>query len=108
MKIKISEAEWQQTLIELLQLKGYKVCEFRKARLIKGGVDTYRTPFGADGKGFPDLIAVKGQTCLFIECKSEKGKLSLEQKDWIERLKLVTGISQVFRPSNYEWLKDHL
>ncbi len=80
------EKDFQQRLIKLLQDNEFWVCEFRKARIMKGGVDVYRTPFGADGVGFPDLVAVKPPRLLFIECKSDKGKASPEQMEWLLKL----------------------
>jgi len=83
------EDRLQKQVIALLRILGYKVCEFRKARRMKGGVDTYITPFGADGQGFPDLFANRPRSSgsplgrlVFIECKSSKGKLSPAQEMW--------------------------
>lgn len=33
--------------------------------------------------GFPDLVLARNGEVLFVELKSEKGKLSPEQRDWL-------------------------
>ena len=105
----ISEADWQKTVIDLLHAYGYKVCEFRKARLLKKGVDVYRTPFGADGEGFPDLIAARLHSLLFIECKSEQGKMSEKQKNWMGLLASAgEGEYILARPQDYDYLVKRL
>ena len=102
------EADWQKEVIELLHADGWTVCEFRKARIKKDGKDVYRTPFGADGVGFPDLIAVKGKRCLFIEDKSEYGRLRREQEGWLIRLMNLHTESMVWRPSDREKIASEL
>jgi len=99
-----SEADFQKKLIELLHCFGYKVCEFRKARIMKGGVDTYRTPFGADGVGFPDLFVLHPDSgvSFYVECKSQKGKLRPEQKEWIDWLRRCGHMVFVWRPDDWD------
>ncbi len=112
--LKISESDWQRTLLALLKLYGYRVCEFRKARCKKDGQDVYRTPFGADGVGFVDLVAVRPgirQTeprIIFIELKSETGKLSPEQEAWKVAIVAADGEYYLARPSDYDRLVESL
>lgn len=45
------------------------------------------------GKGVPDYIVIVYCTLIFIEMKREKGgRVSPEQKAWIEKLNLVNGV----------------
>ncbi len=90
-----SEADFQKRVIKFLQEHGYKVCEFRKARRQVDGKDVFRTPFGADGVGFTDLVAVKPPRVLFIEDKSDAGKLSPEQIDWAMLLAKCPSIEMI-------------
>jgi hypothetical protein len=102
----MTEADWQKTVIDLLHVYRYKVCEFRKARVKRDGEDVYRTPFGADGKGMTDLIAVRPGRVLFIENKSDTGKLSPEQEEWRQVLSQCPGVEYYLaRPKDYERLK---
>ena len=106
--INLSEAEFQVQVIELLHLFGWKVAHFRKARIRVKGVETYRTPVGADGAGWPDILAVRGGHIIAAELKSEQGKLTKEQYDWLEALGR-TGIEvYIWRPSDYEAIEKLL
>ena len=52
--------------------------------------------------GFPDCVFVRNGTVIFAELKSEKGKLSEAQKEWIEALNKVASVSlgvQVYVPA---------
>ena len=79
------EDELLGRIIEVAHLNHWLVAHFRPAMLKDG---TYRTAVSADGKGFPDLVLVRelpGQPLndiLFVELKSSKGKLSIEQTLW--------------------------
>ena len=106
---KESEADFQKALIDLLHTYGYKVCEFRKAaRLKENGSVTYRTPFGADGVGYSDLFAahpVSGYS-FYIECKSDTGKLSNEQKEWLNLLRSCGLTAFVWNPAQWDDLAE--
>ena len=106
--INLSEAEFQKQIITLFHLFGWKVAHFRKARIRVKGVETYRTPVGADGAGWPDILAVRGGHIIAAELKSEQGKLTKEQYDWLEALGR-TGIEvYIWRPSDYEAIEKLL
>ncbi len=101
---KLSEAEWQKQVIDLAHVYGWTVAHFRPARTAHG----WRTPVSADGKGFPDLVLVRHDELIFLELKSDTGRLSNEQKDWLEKLSKVPGISvALLKPSQFgdlEWM----
>ena len=96
----MSEEDFQDQLIELLHYKGYLVAHFRPAKTDKG----WRTPVSADGKGFPDLVAVKENRCLFIEVKSDKGKESEEQTTWLVSLNKTKSEVYVWRPRDWDYI----
>lgn len=59
--------------------------------------------------GFPDLVLVKGDTCLFVELKREQGYLRAAQETWLEALRKVTRVDAfVVRPSRYDALRAAL
>lgn len=89
----VSESDFLNTLIEALQAYGWLVAHFRPgmtSRIDSHGNPIWVTPVQADGKGFPDLVAVrlppKRARILFIEAKSDKGKLSEAQLRWMDAL----------------------
>lgn len=99
---KLTEKQFMQHIIELAQINGWKVAHFR-AGLTQSG--KWRTQVQADGAGFPDLVIVRekdGKLC-FIECKSDIGKLTPLQKEWIDTLKKNRGIAVFeWRPKDWD------
>jgi len=97
-----SEAAFQQRVIKLLQDNGWKVLATGAARIRKGGKDTYVTPYRADGKGFPDCFAVHPSgKMLSLELKSNQGKASPEQVEWLLVLSKCGVITHVVTPDNW-------
>ena len=102
LSLAISEKDFSGQVEDLLKLFGWHWTHFRPAFSSKG----YRTPIKGH-KGFPDYCAVRNSTCLFIELKSEKGKLIQEQVEWIDLLQQVAKVSLgvmvfVWRPSQID------
>ncbi|MEJ7871739.1 MAG: VRR-NUC domain-containing protein, partial [Rubrobacteraceae bacterium] len=57
--------------------------------------------------GYPDICAVKGERLLYIELKTEKGKLSEPQRQWLDALAVVPGAEvYVLRPSDFDKLLE--
>lgn len=84
----MTEAQFQDQVIEPAQMLGWKVAHFRPAKTEKG----WRTPVAGDGKGFPDLVMVKpGQPVVYAELKGRRGRLSIEQQDWLDALSAAPG-----------------
>jgi hypothetical protein len=78
----LSEAELSGLVVELARLGGWT---FRYHTLRSKG----------SASGFPDWVFVKGPRLLFVELKSEAGKVSAKQLEWIKALEEVeTGIGQ--------------
>ena len=58
-------------------------------------------------KGFPDLTLYRKRNgvgeLMFVELKTERGKVSDKQQEWIDALNTVPGIrAYVFRPSQFD------
>lgn len=79
----VSETDFQKTIIDAAHTFGWLVAHFRAARVMKHGVETWRTAVSADGKGFPDLLMIKDKRLMVVETKSNTGRLSKEQGDWL-------------------------
>jgi len=63
--------------------------------------------------GFPDIVMVRDGTVIFAELKSEKGKVSEHQEEWITALERVAKGSvgaqvYVWRPSDWERIVEIL
>jgi hypothetical protein len=56
-----------------------------------------------DGKGWPDLfMAHPDRGVMAIECKSARGRLTVEQSDWLDTLNRAGVPVAVARPGNYD------
>jgi len=100
--MEITEKQFSTQIESLLNHFGWRWTHFRPARTMKG----WRTPLTGD-KGFTDYCAVRNGMCLFIEIKSEKGKLTPEETAWMQDLKEVAQISlgvmyHLWHPSDME------
>lgn len=56
--------------------------------------------------GYPDLHCVKGKRSVFMELKSQRGRLTLPQADWRQALQEAGHEHYVFRPS--DWLSGEI
>lgn len=52
--------------------------------------------------GFPDIVAVKGSRLIFLELKSEKGKVRAEQVEWLDVLIETHSEVYLVRPSTQD------
>ena len=113
---RISEADFQRTVTDALTLYRWRWTHFRPANTGRG----WRTPLSGS-PGFPDIVAVRGKNILFIELKSEKGRISQEQADWLYELdadwkwyyekKMQRGgpvVACVWRPSDWDQVMEVL
>jgi hypothetical protein len=99
-----SEDAFQRTLIDYARLRGYKVAHFRKARTKHG----WRTAVMADGKGWPDLVLVRGPTILFVELKMDGACPTAEQAAWLSRLRLAGQTALVWTPRMWPEIEEIL
>ena len=99
-------------MIDIAHLYHWKVAHFRGAWSKDG--KRYTTPVQADGKGWPDLCLAREMpdgSCdiIFAELKSQIGKLSPEQKGWMEILsKNPATQCFVWKPSDRDEIKEIL
>lgn len=100
----IPESALLANIIKAARLCGWKSAHFRPAMTRRG---RWVTPVQGDGKGWPDLVLVKNGRIWFVECKSEGGKLTAEQRDWVyalRKVQLTTAAVKawIIRPSDFD------
>lgn len=94
--VKVSERDFQDRVVAEAQIRGWLCAHFRPARTATG----WRTAIQGD-PGFPDLVLVRPPRVLFVELKSEKGRMSPDQVRWSEGLEACDGVeTYLFRPSD--------
>jgi hypothetical protein len=89
-----TEKEFQQQVCELAKILGWTIAHFAPA-LTKHG---WRTPARVDGAGFPDLVLTGRGRTIFRELKTDRGRLSDDQKAWQTLLKRNGADVAVWRP----------
>lgn len=58
--------------------------------------------------GFPDLVLMRAPELIVVELKAEKGRLSVEQRDWLAGLALCGVETHVWRPSDWPAIEERL
>ena len=90
----LTEAEFQEQVIDLARLLGWRVAHFRAARTLRG----WQTPVAGDGKGFVDLVLARDRV-MFVELKSDTGWLSEHQREWMIALRAAGAEVHVWKPA---------
>lgn len=98
------ERDFQKCVLDLAKLYGWRRMHTRPARCRVRGKDTWRTPIEGDD-GFPDLVLARDGVVICAELKSETGKPSQAQLDWLAAL---GGVSRLWRPSDWDDIHDEL
>ena len=85
-----SEAAFQAAVVDLAQLRGWRVMHIHDSRR---GL----------GAGYPDLTLLHRATgaLLFAELKAANGRLSREQQEWLDDLHKGGHTVHVWRPAHF-------
>jgi hypothetical protein len=88
--IKLTEKQWSQQVVDYAKLRGW-LC--------------YRTWTSIHSPaGYPDLTMVRDGVLVFAELKTEKGKVTPSQQEWLDALTRHPMVSvYLWRPS--DWLE---
>ena len=81
----------------LARIYHWRVAHFRAAMTNQG----WRTPVAADGKGFPDLIMIRGDDLLAIELKTDVGYVTTAQRLWLDAFAPIALLAAVWRPAQW-------
>jgi hypothetical protein len=94
----ITEAELQTLVVDLAHTYGWRVMHVRPSRV---GEERWATATSIPG--WPDLTLLGHGRALFVELKSEKGRLRPEQLEVIALLRAAGLDARVWKPSS--WLE---
>lgn|SRR5574343_1024439 len=105
----MTEAEFQQQVIDLARLTGWRVAHFRSVRQVRrDGAVFYSTPVQADGAGFLDLLMLRNGYGIVAELKVGRNKLSDDQKAWISEWEQTDFDVRVWRPEDWDEIVEAL
>jgi hypothetical protein len=93
----MTEKDLQRVVLGLFREAGWRVCHFSDSRRqVRPGV------FVGDvnARGFPDVVAVRGSRVVFVELKSDSGRLSDDQRGWLDDVSAAGCEAFVWRPSH--------
>ena len=91
----MTEAQFQEAVVQLAQLTGW---------LVYHTFDSRRSQ-----AGYPDLTLVKGRRLVFAELKSQAGRVSAEQQQWLGALREANPASVfVWRPQDWDAIETLL
>ncbi|MGH2878933.1 MAG: VRR-NUC domain-containing protein [Solirubrobacteraceae bacterium] len=85
--LKQTEKQFQTAVVEYAELNGW---------LVYHTYDSRRS-----NPGFPDLVMARGYRLVFAELKSEKGRESRAQTEWLDALGRATPEVWLWRPSDW-------
>jgi len=83
----MTEAEFQNKVIEVARMYGWKVMHTRPAQMQSG---RWATPIQGDA-GFPDLVLARPRDgdLIFAELKATKGRVSIAQAAWLKTITMT-------------------
>lgn len=93
----MTEKDLERAIAEMARFLGFMVFHARPAQSNKG----WRTPVAYDGKGFPDLLLVGNERVIFLEIKTDVGRVSPDQSRWSEQIIQSGGEYFLLRPNDW-------
>lgn len=90
------EDGYREVVQRLLVLHGFAVVHFRPAQNRRG---QWSTPGEGDAEGWPDVVAFWPGSLVAVETKSDRGRLTADQRLWLGRFAaLPCAYAWVLRP----------
>ena len=91
------EKHFASQVEDLLRLTGWRFQHQRPAQYVSG---RYATHFTGDS-GFPDYVFVRGERLIFAELKTDNGRTTQAQNQWITDLQNARSIEvYLWRPND--------
>lgn len=100
---KQSERDWQATVLQYAALRGWRAFHDNATnapRRCSGCGAIRHLPRNAPG--WPDLVLVRRPDVLFVELKSDAGKVDHDQQRWIDDLRACGQRVYVWRPRDWD------
>ncbi len=105
----LSEAGFQKQVVAFAKMHGWHVAHFRTVRVQRrSGAVYHETPVGVDGKGFPDLLMIRGCRVIVAELKVPPNTVSAEQTEWLLKFGGAGAEAFVWRPADWDVIEKTL
>lgn len=90
-----SERAFQASVVDLAELRHWRVWHDQDSR--------------RNAAGMPDLILLRPPRLLFVELKTDRGRLRPEQREWLDELGRCPGVEvHVWRPGDWPTIEEVL
>jgi VRR-NUC domain len=97
----VTGRELQTGIVELGRTLGWTMAHFKPVLAhYPGSRKQWMTPVAADGKGFPDLLAVR-ERVIAIEVKGDGDSLKPEQERWLTAFRIAGIEAFVWTPKQW-------
>ncbi len=104
MRATYTEAAFTRDVLTLAKRLGWRTIHLRPGRTRHG----WRTAVQGDGKGFPDLVLLKGTRILVAELKVGRGKPTAEQLAWLVAFEKAGISAYIWRPADFKDIESVL
>jgi len=95
----MTEREFQQAVVQLARLTGWRVHHTRPA-LTRAG--EWRTPIQGDA-GFPDLVLCRPPRLIVAELKRNGARPTPQQQGWLDALSACAGVEcYLWTPADWD------
>lgn len=93
-----TEREFTDQVLQMLATFGWQSLHIRPGRT----ATSWRTPVAGNGKGFPDILAIRRERIVVAELKVGRNKLTEEQRDWLHLWQLARAEVFEWRPEDFQ------
>ena len=101
----VSEAGFQAAIMDMAAWCGWRRFHPRAVRTADA---RHLTAFAGES-GFPDLVLVhRDRGVIFAELKSERGKTTPGQRQWLNALEDANAETYLWRPQDFDFIVDRL
>lgn len=104
-RLALTEKQFQHQVEHLAHVYGWRLFHALPAMNSTGGWRTAQT----GDIGFPDLVlAHPTKGLIFAELKSQRGRITVDQRIWLNILEATGAETHIWRPSDFEHIKTRL
>jgi hypothetical protein len=102
---KYGERQFTKEVIQAAQKKGWKIVHFLPGMMINR---RWITPYQGAGKGFPDLILLRGTKTMVVELKMPGKEPTKDQYDWLFAFAAAGNTVALWSPDDWDKIERML